>query len=129
MRNTTKRLAATKKERKGEDIPRSIRENLQRMGVDVEVKRVALMESQVVEWGLPPAPVKLGDSRSKEWDGLGQVELDAVEPKKLQKLCQDAIDEHFDQTLYKSLQAVESEERELYQGKLREFIDELLDED
>ena len=32
----------------GEDIPRSIEENLSRMGVDVEVKRISLLEEQVI---------------------------------------------------------------------------------
>lgn len=40
----------------GEDIPRSIKDNLTKLGCDVEVRRVSLNESQVVDWGLPPAP-------------------------------------------------------------------------
>jgi hypothetical protein len=36
----------------GEDIPRSIQENLKRMGCDVEIRRIALMEHQVVETGM-----------------------------------------------------------------------------
>jgi len=68
----------------GEDIPRSIGDTLYRIGTEVEIKRIALMENQVIKWKLPPAPKKAADSRSANWDGLGQVELDAVEPKKLQ---------------------------------------------
>ena len=67
----------------GEDIPRSIEENLSEMGVEVKVHRIALMEHQVIEWGLPPAPAKVGDSRTAKWEGLGQVELVAVTPDKL----------------------------------------------
>ena len=37
----------------GEDIPRSIPENISRLGIDVELKRIALMEEQVVAWNLP----------------------------------------------------------------------------
>src|SRR5690606_1638672 len=63
----------------GEDIPRSIYDNLKNdFGCDVEVRRIALMEKQVVEWNLPPAPAKHTDSRTAAWEGLGQVELDAV---------------------------------------------------
>lgn len=55
----------------GEDIPRSIEENLMRLGVDVRVKRIALMEDQVIEMNLPPAPAKSSDTRTANWDGLG----------------------------------------------------------
>lgn len=65
----------------GEDIPRSIGENLEKFGVyGVEIRRIALMEQQVIEWGLPPAPAKETDSRTANWDGLGQVELDGCKP-------------------------------------------------
>ena len=83
------------------------------------------MEEQVVAWHLPPAPIKVGDSRSANWDGLGQVELDAVEPKKLQRLCQAAIDEIFDVDKWGLLVAQEAEERTIYQSELREFIHSL----
>jgi hypothetical protein len=63
----------------GEDIPRSIQDTLSRMGTDVEVRRIALMEEQVTDWKLPPAPTKTKDTRSRNWTGLGQVELDAVD--------------------------------------------------
>lgn len=110
----------------GEDIPRAIKENLWNLGcTNVEVRRVALMESQVLAWNLPPAPVKDGDSRSAKWNGLGQVELDAVEPNKLQRLCQSAIDAIFDKDLYEDLRRVENEEREIYQEKLREYVNTL----
>lgn len=110
----------------GEDIPRAIGENLRNLGCEsVEVRRIALMESQVVAWHLPPAPVKVGDSRSANWDGLGQVELDAVEPKKLQRLCQFAIDEIFDMEKWGELKAQEDEERAIYQSELREYVNSL----
>ena len=110
----------------GEDIPRAIKENLWNLGcTNVEVRRVALMESQVLAWNLPPASVKDGDSRSAKWNGLGQVELDAVEPNKLQRLCQSAIDAIFDKDLYEDLRRVEDEEREIYQEELREYVNTL----
>jgi hypothetical protein len=110
----------------GEDIPRSIKENIIRLGCEsIEVRRIALMHEQVVDWKLPPAPVKVGDSRSANWNGLGQVELDAVKPEKLQKLCQDAIDAIFDRKLYNDLKELEETEREGYQFELREFVSNL----
>ena len=58
----------------GEDIPRSIEENMVKFGINVQVKRIALMEHQVKAWNLPPAPAKETDTRTANWDGLGQVE-------------------------------------------------------
>ena len=106
----------------GEDIPRSIVENLSRFGVDVHLRRIALMEDQVLMWKLPHAPAKLTDSRTANWEGLGQVELDAVKPEQLQKLCEDAIESIFDHDLYSELQEIEKEERVKYQDDLRQFV-------
>jgi hypothetical protein len=109
----------------GEDIPRSIVENLRKFGVDVNLKRIALMEEQVVEWKLPPAPAKSTDSRTAKWDGIGQVELDAVNPKKLQKMCSTAIESLFDRSLHKILKEQEQIEGEEYRDALREYVNGL----
>lgn len=111
----------------GEDIPRSIQENLSRFGVEVEVKRIALMEHQVIEWNLPPAPAKDSDTRTAKWNGLGQVELDAVRPEKLMRMCEDSILDIFDQSLYDELRDAESEERIDFQSQLRTFVNNLKD--
>lgn len=110
----------------GEDIPRSIRDTLSRMDVDVEVKRIALMEHQVKKWKLPPAPTKMTDSRSSTWDGLGQVELDAVEPKQIQQLCKDAIMDIFDIKSYDDLMIVEYKESKKFKKILKGDIGNLL---
>lgn len=109
----------------GEDIPRSIQNNLDRMGIDIEVKRIALLKNQVVEWNLPPAPIKIGDSRSAKWNGLGQVELDAVAPDKIQELCRNAILDIFDRSLYVKLKTAQKEETIEYRKQLKEFIQTL----
>lgn len=108
----------------GEDIPRSIVDNLQKFGVQsVELRRVALMEKQVIEWKLPPAPAKETDSRTANWDGLGQVELDAVKPEKLISMLNEAIENIFDPELYHKLIKIESEEREQFQAELKRFVE------
>lgn len=106
----------------GEDIPRSIVENLSRFGVDVDLRRIALMEDQVVLWKLPPAPAKLTDSRTANWDGLGQVELDAVKPEQLQRMCEDAIESVFDNGLYRDLLEQEESEKKIYIEQLKQFV-------
>jgi len=111
----------------GEDIPRSIKENLYKFGTDVEIRRIALMEDQVIEWNLPPAPVKLTDSRTASWEGLGQVELDAVRPEKLMQLCENAILDIFDNKIYQELLIKEKEERVVYRDELKKFVNNLKD--
>jgi hypothetical protein len=96
----------------GEDIPRSLGENLGRLGVDVEVRRVALLDHQVRRWRLPPAPTKVSDTRSHNWDGVGQVELDAVDRDRLVGLCNGALADLFDEDRYEELKRVEAEEAE-----------------
>lgn len=104
----------------GEDIPRSIEENINRMGGNVEVRRFALFEHQVLEWNLPPAPTKDTDSRTANWDGLGQVELDAVDRDILQELTQSAIDSVFDQDLHDELMEEEETEQADFETQLKE---------
>jgi hypothetical protein len=134
----------------GEDIPRAIRENLLRMyygdgmsdvdfkqfmdrfdyddetdDFNIEIRRIALMESQVVEMGLPPAPIKDGDTRSAKWNGLGQVELDAIDPKILKRMCKKAIDDVFDESIHDEIMALEEMETETYKIALREYVNTL----
>lgn len=111
----------------GEDIPRSLRDTLVRMGVDVPVKRIALMEHQVKEWSLPPAPTKSSDTRSAKWDGLGQVELDAVEPKKIVELLNGAISDVFDETLFAELKEQQEDETKQFKKILKRDFKTLLD--
>ncbi len=110
----------------GEDIPRAIKENIIALGCkQIEVRRIALMHEQVMAWGLPPAPAKKTDSRTANWDGIGQVELDAVNPKKLQRLCQEAIDCVFDSKLHEQLLSREERERAQYKQELRLFVESI----
>jgi len=114
----------------GEDIPRSIEANLNRFGVsNLEVRRIALMEDQVKEWNLPPAPAKDGDSRTANWGGLGQVELDAVNPKKLQNMCLDAIQDIFDEDTHDKVLLREKDERKDFRKQLKLFVNTLHSEE
>lgn len=109
----------------GEDIPRSMGDVLSRMGERVEIKRIALLEHQVVKWNLPPAPTKAGDSRSATWDGLGQVELDAIDPIVLRELVTDAIENELDDDLNEELMVQEIAEVVKYRKELGDFVKEL----
>lgn len=111
----------------GEDIPRALRENLILLGCseELEVRRICLNKDQVIAWGLPPAPTKDTDSRSVHWDGLGQVELDAVKPEKLMRLLQSAIDDIFDQGLFEELLAREEREAVMFKDELKSYLSTL----
>lgn len=110
----------------GEDIPRALKENLEALGCStIEVRRVALNENQVIQWKLPPAPTKATDTRSVNWTGIGQVELDAVRPEKLMSLLESAIADIFDQNLYQELLDEEEEQRASYRKELKEYVSTL----
>lgn len=107
----------------GEDIPRALKANLVSLGCDnLDVRRICLYEQQVVDWDLPPAPTKVTDSRSLHWNGLGQVELDAVRPEKLIELLEAAIMDLRDKILYDELDKREEREREIFQTELKRFV-------
>lgn len=111
----------------GEDIPRALKENIVNLGCEsIEVRRICLVESQVIDWNLPPAPTKVTDSRSVHWDGLGQVELDAVKPEKLIELLNEAINDIFDKDLYDELNEREERERIVFQDELKRYVREEL---
>lgn len=110
----------------GEDIPRALKENLEQLGCSsIEVLRICLNEEQVLSWNLPPAPTKATDSRSVNWTGLGQVELDAVKPEKLMALLEGSLDSLFDLDLFENLKEQEKEERKQYQEVLRQYVSSL----
>ena len=106
----------------GEDIPRSMQENLERMGSFVTVERIALNQGQIKEMGLPGVPPKKTDSRTVNWNGGQVVELDAVEPRVLGQMCLSAINKYFDKTVYEILEFKQKLEREEYQKQLKEYV-------
>jgi hypothetical protein len=112
----------------GENIPETIITNLNRMGLDdIELRRIALKEEQVIEWELPPAPTKESDTRAAKWQGLGQVELDAVEPDKIVELCEESIEDIFDEDLYDELMEQQKVEKKEFQKIILRDFKTLLD--
>lgn len=84
----------------GIDMTRDNHERLCMFSGDyVEVKRVALNYDQVKQYSPPPNPAKMTDSRVGAYlanFGSSSWELDALEPRVLQALVQDTIDEYKD---------------------------------
>jgi len=110
----------------GDDIPRSVVDNLKRMGMySLDLERIALTYDQVEEYHLPPAPTKTTDTRSASWGGHGQVELDAVDPSELRRLIEEAVLGHFDPDLYDGLKRREEEEGREYRKAIKTFVNNL----
>jgi hypothetical protein len=115
----------------GQDIPRSVREDLEGLfSVQLEYHRVALNPDQVEEMSLIPAPVKLTDSRAGSFvaeHGEDVYELDAIDPHALQNIIREAIDEHFDDDVFEEQQNAIENGRELIEAQLKKGgIDKLL---
>jgi len=106
----------------GQNIPETIKENLSKMGVDVILKPIALNQDQIKEMNLPGVPAKTTDSRSNNWTGGNVVELDAIEPKTLKKMCEKSIREHFNTDLFDELKIKESEEKQQYTQALKDYV-------
>ncbi len=113
----------------GDDIPVNIGETLYRMGCSVDIQRIALTKEQVIEMNLPPAPIKKGDSRSAGWDGVGQVEMDAVPPDTMRSMLHAALDNLFDEDLGDELDEIEEAEEITYVKELKEYVKTLSPEE
>ncbi|WP_230312236.1 hypothetical protein [Paracoccus lichenicola] len=61
--------------------------------IHVTFERVALTADQVRQYGLPTAPPKATDSRSKGWDG-GTCQLEALPPNVIADILREAIERH-----------------------------------
>lgn len=100
----------------GLDIPHNIRKTLSDYGIEFSFYRVAITEEQIAQYNIPPIPTKKSDPRSKQFvDRFGDnaVELDALNPKVLNKIVEESITYFLDKEKYS--QIVEKEKRDLSQ--------------
>lgn len=98
----------------GKDMTRDISERLELFGADVEVRRIALNWDQIEEYGPPPNPAKLSDSRAKSYIrqyGTESWELDALEPSVLESLIQNEVDSLTDVFLFNQAMVREDNDR------------------
>lgn len=65
----------------------------------VEAVRVALTGQQVADHGLPTAPAKGSDTRSRTWLG-GTCQLEALPPDALASIVKQAIEDRLDRSVY-----------------------------
>jgi hypothetical protein len=97
----------------GEKIEQTLRELAPY--ADIHFERLAVTPDQIRDWSLPTRPTKASDSRSKGF-GLISVELDAIAPKDLRDLAEQAIQQHLPPDQFSVLKAAERSERELIGG-------------
>lgn len=79
--------------------------------VEVDFRRVALTAEQVAGYGLPTAPAKVTDSRSRAWQG-GTCQLEALSPRQIADILDQAIRDCLDLDLLELDREDEREERE-----------------
>lgn len=82
------------------------------VGIPVVFERLAVTEAQIEELHLPTRPTKRSDSRSAGFTG-GSVEVDAIPPRILRQLVEDAITRHIDPHALDLTLSVERSEREV----------------
>jgi hypothetical protein len=98
----------------GMDMIRDVKERLTEFGIDVEVMPIALTMEQIREFNPPPNPAKITDPRAKwyiEKYGKTSWELDALPPRELIRLAEDAVESIIDIGLYNEM--IEEEKRGL----------------
>ena len=85
-------------------------------GEPLLVKRIALTWDQVQQYNPPPNPTKMSDSRAKVYVpkyGYESWELDALNPKTLDRLVTDTVESFRDDDVYEEVLEREKAHREL----------------
>ena len=92
-----------------------IERQLREFAPDVEInfERLAITPDLIDQYNLPTRPTKESDSRSKNWNGGGSVELDALNANVLRGIVRCAIEQHLPADQLKILKVAEESEREL----------------
>ena len=96
----------------GMDMSRDIRDQQLIFGGADKVHRIALNMDQIEMYNPPPNPTKMSDSRSFDYvNNFGDScwELDALDPKMMQKLVGDTIKDYRDQDKYQATMEKETE--------------------
>jgi hypothetical protein len=88
---------------------------IRRVDAFAHVERVALTAEQVEAYDLPPMPGKETDARAAAFEArhgvLRQVEVEALPPDELRRLCDAAIARYVDQAVYQAVLRREARDR------------------
>jgi hypothetical protein len=102
----------------GIDMTRDIRERLALFGAEsceMTINRIALNIDQINQYNPPPNPAKLTDTRAEKYiQEFGETswELDALEPRKLDELVSNTIEQYIDKDLMDKAKERQREEKE-----------------
>lgn len=98
----------------GVDAGRKIEQTLRELAPAAEIhfERLSVNRDQIFKWQLPTRPTKQTDSRSKGF-GAVSVELDAIDPRRLRAIVEEAINRHLPQDELEVLIAAEESEKSL----------------
>jgi len=108
----------------GEDMVRSLRTRLDESGVQPEMVKCALTAEDIQRYGLPPAPAKQTDTRTRkfvEQHGDVSVELDALPVEVLVARLRAEVERCLDLPALAALKAIEQQERQ----RIAEALDAL----
>lgn len=99
----------------GEDMVRDVNDRLVEFGVEeLDVRKLALTMSQITRWNPPPNPAKLTDSRAAKYIeqyGDSSWELDALPPRELNRLIENAFRSVINKELMDEMIAEEEAEK------------------
>lgn len=107
----------------GKDLVSFILKAMAQLGIEAEVEKVAITKEQIEKFDLPHRPEDVSeiaklrrDPRFKTWPhGLYRVEtaaLRAREPDYFDKVIKDAVQKHFDQDIYATVEKATEDARE-----------------
>lgn len=97
----------------GEKIEETLRELAPK--AEIHFERIGVTPEQIRNWRLPTRPTKKSDTRAKGFGDIS-VELDAIEPRRLRRLVELAIEQHLPPDKFEVLKAAEASERTLIAG-------------
>jgi hypothetical protein len=116
----------------GVNMTDDIRNRMDMFGSVVETKRIALTMAQVNQYGPPPNPAKTTDSRYDAYRaqfGDDSWELDALDPRVITQLINDAIEDHTDEDLRENLVEDQTSQKRRLKKLAREWSDSDDDEE
>ena len=105
----------------GMDMIRDIRERMEEFGLEINVCPIALTMEQIKTFNPPPNPAKITDPRAKWYIkeyGRTSWELDALPPRELIRLAEEAVKELINVDLYNNM--LEKEQEHI--AELRSFF-------
>ena len=98
----------------GLDMVRDIQDRLEMFGSNVRIIQIALNKEQIAEYNPPPNPAKITDSRYEKYQsehGSDSWELDALDPKVIEKTIRDGVKRFTDEPARRSIIVEQERER------------------